>query len=177
MKQEAASDKAEMAKQSAQYQANRMVSTIDSAIEKVGKSTTGIGGKMFRYIPGSSATDLESDLDTIKANLGFAELQAMRASSPTGGALGAVSERELTALQSTVASLKQEQSSDQLRRNLEAIKNHYDRWAKTVAGVNPDEPSGQGGGKKASAAERYNQLKAGGMAEADIYKKMAKEGY
>ena len=55
-------------------------------------------------------------------------LQQMRDNSPTGGALGAVAVQELTALQSTVASLDQLQSPSQLGKALEKIEGHYTRW-------------------------------------------------
>lgn len=115
-------------------QSRRIIGTIDQALSKVGYTTAGIGGQIMSNIPGTQSSDLEADLATIKANLGFAELQAMRQSSPTGGALGAVSERELIALESTIASLKQKQSPEQLRKRLLEIKDHYSRWADTVSG-------------------------------------------
>jgi hypothetical protein len=93
----------------------------------------------MKKLAGSEAVDLEANLETIQANLGFDQLQAMRDASPTGGALGQVSERELIALQSTVASLKQEQSPEQLRANVEKVKKHYQNWLDTLNGINPDE--------------------------------------
>ncbi len=52
--------------------------------------------------------------------------------SPTGGALGAVAVQELIALQSTVASLDQAQSPTELRKSLEKIEGHYNKWLETV---------------------------------------------
>jgi hypothetical protein len=57
-------------------------------------------------------------LDTIGANMGFEQLQAMRAASPTGGALGNVTERELELLQAVQGSLQQSQSREQFQSNL-----------------------------------------------------------
>ena len=76
----------------------------------------------------TDARNLQAKLETVKANLGFDRLQQMRDNSPTGGALGAVAVQELTALQSTVASLDQLQSPPQLRNALDKIDRHYTRW-------------------------------------------------
>src|SRR5690606_12677220 len=64
-------------------------------------------------------------VDTIKANAAFDKLQAMRDSSPTGGALGQVSERELSYLQATIGNLEQSQGAEQLEDNLKRVKNAY----------------------------------------------------
>ena len=66
--------------------------------------------------------DLRETLDTIKANIGFDKLQDMRANSPTGGALGQVSEFENRLLQAVQGSLDQSQSAAQLKQNLEQVK-------------------------------------------------------
>lgn len=119
--------KREASRKAAVAQADRVISKVDQALGNVGYTTAGIGAG-FRNIPGTPARNLEADLDTIKANLGFAELQAMRDASPTGGALGAIAVQELTALQATVASLEQRQSPEQLRARLGEIKKHYENW-------------------------------------------------
>ncbi len=131
-KAEAKSDKARASQNAAIAQADRLISTIDSALGKVGLNTAGLGGAVMGKLPGSEAKDMASELETVKANLGFAELQAMREASPTGGALGAIAVQELVALQSTVASLDQKQSPGQLRQSLNKIKDHYQTWRKTV---------------------------------------------
>ena len=131
------------------YKASSILDTITTSISQVGSNTAGLGGSIMGVFAGSEAVDLEANLDTIAANLGFDQLQAMRDASPTGGALGQVSERELIALQSTVASLKQKQSPDQLKKNLEKIKGHYKNWLSTLDGINPDDKKipDQGGGQ------------------------------
>ena len=83
--------------------------------------TTGLGSIMS-VMPGSDAGNLASTLNTIKANIGFDKLQAMREASPTGGALGQVSDRENTLLQSVLGSLDQSQSQDQFVANLQRLK-------------------------------------------------------
>lgn len=112
-------------------QAKNVLGKVDEALNKVGGFTAGFGG-MLANVPGTKARNLQADIDTIKANLGFQQLQAMRDASPTGGALGQVTERELGFLQSTVASLDQMQSPDELRRALNQIKVHYNNWLDAV---------------------------------------------
>jgi hypothetical protein len=49
----------------------------------------------------------------------------MRQASPTGGALGSVTERELDLLQNSMGSLEQSQSKAQFLHNLRRVKNIY----------------------------------------------------
>ncbi len=76
-------------------------------------------------IPGSDAQKVKNLLATVKGNIGFDKLQAMRDASPTGGALGQVSERELTFLQSVFGSLEQDQNAEDLRYNLGVLRYIY----------------------------------------------------
>src|SRR5690606_36603495 len=77
---------------------DRAISTIDGGV----LPTTGFIGDALSETGSTGANNLRALLGTIKANAGFDRLQAMRDSSPTGGALGQVSERELAFLQSTI---------------------------------------------------------------------------
>ena len=95
---------------------NTVDQTLTKAISLVneqGRWAAGAGSAL-KILPESSARELENLLTTIKANLGFEELQAMRESSPTGGALGAVSDRETQYLQGVQATLDQATSPDTL---------------------------------------------------------------
>lgn len=56
--------------------------------------------------------------DKIKSGAGFAALQSMRLSSPTGGALGNVSNQEGDKLEKSVAAFSQKQNYDDLKRAL-----------------------------------------------------------
>ena len=96
-----------------------------SIIEESTLPTTGMVGDMLSGVGGTSARDLSGLLQTVRANAGFDRLQAMRDSSPTGGALGQVSERELAFLQSTIGSLEQAQSRGQLEFNLKRLQTIY----------------------------------------------------
>lgn len=126
-------------REAAMNQADRVIGMTNKATEQVNSLSAGFIGSLAKGLPGSDARDLASNLETVKANLGFAELQAMRDASPTGGALGAIAVQELVALQSTVASLDQAQSPPQLRANLQKIGEHYQRWKSAVdQASNPD---------------------------------------
>jgi hypothetical protein len=127
-----AAPKTEQKAQADLAQARRLVGSVDEALKKVNVGSAGLVGPLIATVPGTPSRDLREDLVSIKANLGFAELAAMRANSPTGGALGSVAVKELEALQSTVASLDQGQSPGQLKAKLEKIKGHYQAWEKTV---------------------------------------------
>lgn len=116
--------------------ADTVIRKVDEALGLVGPTTTGLIGDlrstMLGRITGSGAFDLEKTIDTIKANLGFSELQAMREASPTGGALGQVAVQELNMLQSTIASLDKGQDDEIVRRNLEQVKQHFQNWKAAV---------------------------------------------
>jgi hypothetical protein len=119
---------------------------VDEALAQTGFFSTGLIGEVLGKIPGTTAYDLDATLDTIKANIGFNELQAMRQASPTGGALGQVAVRELDMLQSTLASLKKGQSTQNLTNGLNQVKKHYQNWKNAV-----DQSAAQEGGSPIQA--------------------------
>lgn len=98
--------------------------------------------------------------DSIIARGGFQELQAMRAASPTGGALGNVSNAEGQQLRDAFGTLKQTQDAADLRTQLgrvaddvrgakQRVREAYDEtygYRNTVPGATP--PGGGGGGKE-----------------------------
>lgn len=102
-----------------------VLDAIDKAEKQVGGLTTGLAGAVLGAWPATDAYDLRQTIDTIKANVGFAELQTMRENSPTGGALGSVSENENRLLQAVKGSLDPKQSTEQIRENLANIKKYY----------------------------------------------------
>jgi hypothetical protein len=85
----------------------------------------GVSGVIASRIPGSNRVNAESLAETIRANVGFDRLQQMREASPTGGALGQVSNQELNTLQAVLGNLSFSQSQDQLLRNLDRLKEIY----------------------------------------------------
>jgi hypothetical protein len=95
---------------------------IENARSRAGFWTTGPVGAISKNIPGTWAYDLDKDVDTLRARVGFNELAAMRAASPTGGALGNVTEKELAMLQAAGSNLEVGQSGDQFRSNLDRLE-------------------------------------------------------
>jgi hypothetical protein len=104
---------------------DQLSEVFDRVLQNAGVWTVGFGS--IAKPPGSPAADMSADLQTLGANAAFDRLQQMRDSSPTGGALGQVSERELALLQSAVAAIEQSQSPEQFRSNVERLRRNYDR--------------------------------------------------
>ena len=121
--------------------ADTVINAVDEALTQTGRFTTGLPGAVLGAIPGTAAYDLDGTLDTIKANLGFTELQAMRDASPTGGALGQVAIQELAMLQSTLASLKRGLGREKLESGLNKVRLHMENWKKAVNEANASAPT------------------------------------
>lgn len=94
---------------------------IDKAIEMVSAATTGPAGALT-WVAGAPPRDLQETLRPVKSNIGFDQLQQLRADSPTGGAVGNVSDFENRELQAVLGSLDQMQSPTQLLGNLNSIR-------------------------------------------------------
>lgn len=122
---------AEIRPQYLEERATRVLNDVDDVINKVTNLTAGIVGKTSEKIPGTPAYNLARNIESIKANIGFNELQSMREASKTGGALGQVAVQELNFLQSVLGSLDIGQSPDQLKKNLEKVKQSVQRWNTT----------------------------------------------
>jgi hypothetical protein len=108
--------------------AGRVLETVGdlrAAIQENPALTTGLGSRLLSGLPGSAALDAEAMAQTIRANVGFDTLQEMRDTSPTGGALGQVSERELKDLQATIGSLRLDQSPERIMATLDNIERQY----------------------------------------------------
>lgn len=127
---------------------------VDEALGATNNLTAGFLGGLTSRVGGTPAANLAATIDTIEANLSFSELQKMRDNSPTGGALGQVTERELALLGATVASLRQSQSPEQLRRNLGVINESLARWEAAVRQSQQAAPAASGGiSREAAIAE------------------------
>lgn len=116
--------KAQSALQGFKQQSGVVLKNIDDAIN-LSRSGFATGyGQIFAGLPNTQARALNNALDTIKANIGFDKLQSMRENSPTGGALGQVSDMENRLLQAVSGALDPMQA-EQLTNNLEVIKQLY----------------------------------------------------
>lgn len=101
--------------------------TIDAAIKSIDEGIiprAGVGS-VLSGVPQTPQFGLAQKLKTIQANIGFDELQSMRENSPTGGALGAISDKENELLSLVRGSVVQGLDPMELKDNLRRIKQLY----------------------------------------------------
>jgi len=126
---------------------NDIIRSIDNiaadAKDNDGWGETGWLGSWLRNRPGSAAYDLQGKIQKIDANSAFDQLQAMREASPTGGALGGVTEGELALLKSTVANLDPNMSQGEFLAQLQAARDHYSGLAAKISGQAPQPQQAQ----------------------------------
>lgn len=126
------------------YKADMLTSTIDDALNQVDGWTTGFIGDIGSKVKGTKAYDLKNTISTIQANFSFDALEAMRAASPTGGALGQVSEVEIQLLMDSLTAINQGQSEEQVIKNLNKAKRHYENMKYLMRGEMPPEYTDDG---------------------------------
>ncbi len=124
-KEQAVTEQQKAAAEMAFGRAGIVLDKAKQAYNMVNSRTTGSLGTALLAIPGSDATDMAGLIETIKSNLATSELQKIRDASKTGGALGNVSNKDITLLESAVASLSQKQSPEMLRKNLGEVIRLY----------------------------------------------------
>lgn len=107
--------------QSANAKAANVQSAINNAKGMISNWSAG-WGSLLSGMPATQALGLREQLKRVVANMGFEELQDMRANSPTGGALGQVAVQELEMLQKTRVSLEQAQKPEELKAALEELE-------------------------------------------------------
>lgn len=100
---------------------------IDRLMKGATLPTTGGIGSKLASIPGTNAHNIGKALETVGANISFQQLQQMREASPTGGALGAVSDTEQSMLKNSFASLAQSQTEEQFKTNLGRVRAIFER--------------------------------------------------
>lgn len=103
------------------------ISNTRDIMKGIGSGGSAIQRGLFGMLPGTEARSVNNNLDTVKALIGFDALARMRAASPTGGALGAITERELAFLQSVQGSLDPLQKTAELNKTLNRIENSFKR--------------------------------------------------
>ena len=104
-----------------------------SALEVLGRATGGFA------LAGTQQQTLIGKLDTVKANIGFGRLQEMRENSPTGGALGNVSNFEVNRLEAVLNKLDATADKTVLRENLLEVEEQFKKTARAVANDLTDE--------------------------------------
>lgn len=98
---------------------------IARALPLVNWWTTGPLGSLTQYALGSESHQLSTFISGLESNVIIDRLNAMRQTSPSGGAMGNLTEKEGERLAATLGSLKQSQKPDDLRHNLVRLGNIY----------------------------------------------------
>lgn len=115
---------------------NELLRVIKAAVQAKGLSrdmfgATGLGSATTGYIGGTPSADVAALLDTIGGNIAFKALSDMRKASPTGGALGAITEKELAMLKSTIAPISQNMTDERFQNGInEVISAYIDAYTK-----------------------------------------------
>jgi len=106
-----------------------------------GWTASGVTGQILgNWIGGTTAYDRNAVINSIKSSLGLEMIQALKESSKTGATgLGQVSNLELNALQSEIATLSIGMSADAQKDSLDKIFKHLDRVQQISSGVVPVE--------------------------------------
>lgn len=102
-------------------QAKKIISDAEGSV----LPATGMAAPYVAMFSGTNAANLKNRLKTIRGNLAFDKLQEMRSASPTGGALGNVSEKELALLESSFQNVEQAQTSEELMKSLNDLEKRY----------------------------------------------------
>jgi hypothetical protein len=103
--------------------ATRVIGLVDAIEPRLNWKTTGVIGKGLSALPiQTDARDVAADIESLAGNIAYSELQKMRQASPTGGAIGQVSDFETKLLSGVIGSVRQDQSEANLRRNLTTIR-------------------------------------------------------
>lgn len=166
IEREGGRNKARLSLDQATARLSRVDELVGSILPRINIGTAGWAGNALSNIPGTAAADLRKDIGTLQAIAGFDELNAMRASSPTGGALGNVTERELAFLQSVVRNIENSQSPQQLERNLRSFQQELrGSWQRVNDAYQQD--YGQGGGPQGGqpAVQRARNPQTGEVLE------------
>lgn len=101
------------------------IGRVLNILQEAGPLATGRGAIIGRLDPVSQASQIEDLVASVRGNIGVDQLQQMRNASPTGGALGNVTERQLEGLQGLLGSLKVTGDRKILEDNLKRISNIY----------------------------------------------------
>ena len=97
-----------------------------------GESVGGYEYALLSFIPETDARLLKSKITSIQANLAFDKLQNMRDNSPTGGALGQVSNLELDLLKAAIEALDPKLGVEAFNGQVVRIAEHYNRFKQSL---------------------------------------------
>jgi len=119
------------------YTASQLVDARDAALALLNnpaelKAISGLTGPAVAKIPGTDAYTGAAKLENLQTRSFVSEIQKMRAASPTGGAVGSVTEKEMAALSNIQASLKAGLKEDVLRKQLKQYIDSANFALKTI---------------------------------------------
>lgn len=113
----------QVAMQRAEVSTQRLSDDLDGVISQASTASVGPGGVLLAHFPGTTAKDLQSNLDSIKSNLFAQAIGDLKAASGNGSTgLGRITNVELENLQSQLGSLSTSQSPTQFVQNLKKVK-------------------------------------------------------
>jgi len=124
----AAQQKSELRKKQRGRYADVVTENIMMSLDELESGGLPEGGTLsypLSFIGETGAGKLKSFLEPIRDNVAFERLDQMRASSPTGGAVGQLTDKEREALGRTMGNLDQFQDPDLLSENLKRLYNQY----------------------------------------------------
>jgi hypothetical protein len=156
-------------------ESRRVIEDIDRVIEIAEGSTLPSLGKMSKWVAAlpinTAANDVRLLLKNIQANTAFKTLSDMRQNSPTGGALGAISDKELGLLSAAEGTIDPDLSPEEFVRNLkrirdarsEALSLYQDRTSKIEAKMQKEEGPSSGASSSSAKAviDEANSIMAG----------------
>lgn len=121
-------------------QTTSFIQDIDALMDP-GFTETGFIGGVTAAVPGTPAYDREKELLSIRARLGFDQINEMKRlaaeSGASGTGLGQISNIEFMSLQSTIDAIYTGMSGDAQNKALEAIKKHLLNVQQLASGVAP----------------------------------------
>ena len=119
------------------------INQLDSTLGIIGDAKElgqdmGITGALvydvFKTLPLTASKDLANKISTIQSNLAFDRLTKMRKESPTGGALGQVSNMELGLLKDAVSALDPAAGVEEFNEQIKIVEQHYNRYRASLIG-------------------------------------------
>ena len=123
---------------------SRAIDLIDNV--GVWDTLTGADAYALSHVAGSDRSVLDGAIDTMRGLVGFEKLQAMRDASPTGGALGQVSNLELNQLNAALGTLDPNkfESAEDLKKQILRVQDMFNRVIHgpngKPAAPSPDDP-------------------------------------
>jgi hypothetical protein len=159
--------KQDMQAQQSVETATRAFDVLDKLEPLISRTTTGKAGYVTSKIPGTEGYDLGAQVDTIKAILSIETLSAMRQVSPTGGAVGNVTEGEHKMLAASIRNLDTAQSEKQLRDAVAGVREHLGNVLRLIQEHNPrvQVPDFSGVPDVQRAYEQGNKTKGSGVVD------------